>query len=186
MRLRGEWLKRLPKTKIWERTCGTESKAGSQMWFQISRTRIGTSRTKKRFLGIWALKPRFHDLWGEKFSLFRRASGKCESTCVNQLSILFHRCGLRILLYGVRSRPCLQLSKTHFWKKNTSFRLKVVGLVLVVEQQPRRGLSLWSSLYPSDLVIEEGAAVCMHTPILRARAREREKEKERDSFERKL
>jgi len=43
----------------------------------------------------WAPKPRFHDIWGENFVLFRRASGKCETTFVNQLSILFHKCGLR-------------------------------------------------------------------------------------------
>jgi hypothetical protein len=32
---------------------------------------------------------------GEKFGLSRCAFGKCEITLVNQLSILFHKCGLR-------------------------------------------------------------------------------------------
>jgi hypothetical protein len=81
--------------KIRDHICETELKVGTQMWFLIFRTRIGTDRTfRPKDHENEVLGPRFRET-DFLFVWFRGPFAKSETTFVNQLSILFHNSVLR-------------------------------------------------------------------------------------------
>ena len=83
--------------RIRHQTSKKESKVGVQMRLQILWTRIESRRTTTSISRINALitpKPEFLES-GRNLGMLREAIRKTETTFMNQLSFLFHQCGLK-------------------------------------------------------------------------------------------
>ena len=119
--------------KIRVHICETELKDDSQTRSHIFRTRVGTHRTlRPKDHEIEFLGPRFREI-DVLFGLFRCAFAKFETTFLNQLSILFDKCGLMFSGRGsednlkISTTPTSQKPAIHhvsfvfFWRKRNHF-----------------------------------------------------------------
>jgi len=74
--------------------CEAELKVGLPMWFLIFGAPPWNMPNRNLETPNLAPKPLNFSLLVEKFAMFRAAPVKFETTLMNQLSILFHKCGL--------------------------------------------------------------------------------------------